>query len=384
MRDRFASFALAGLVAFAAACGDDDDAANPDAGAVDAGTPDAAPAPTLADICDETDGLYIEFFGTMFDCRPEFIFFFGGELPTDAELSDLCEGALGPFIDDGTVELGDADAFAACRTYVENLTCEDADFDVANPCDDVIIGTITLGNDCDSDDQCAGNAFCAGGLTAGMLGGVSTCGTCTATKTNGSTCDESSECASGYCDDGEDGAPGTCRDIGLNGDPCDESFDCLGSRVCDPSTLECKSEPTWAAGTPCQSFPFDCDGLTGDLMCHPATLECVAYLNVGETCEPNVMMAAQFCRLLDNENCLDVGGGTFECVAPQTAAVGEECGIFTGFDCGANLRCDEAVCKTIVPLSGDCTGANSICDTFLECIDGVCQYGEYTGQCPAP
>ena len=108
-----------------------------------------------------------------FECQEALLeFFFGAPAPTDAELSALCTGALGPFLADGTAVLGTRAQMDACASFVAALTCETLDFDQPNPCDEAIMGTIALGNDCDANEQCTGDAFCD-------PSGGGDCGTCT-------------------------------------------------------------------------------------------------------------------------------------------------------------------------------------------------------------
>ncbi len=368
------------MVSLAGACGGDDEV-TADAGNIDAATPDAAPpTPTLDDICDETDGLYIDYFGTVFTCQADlFELLIGAPLPDDAELSDLCYGALGPYIDDGTVELGDAAALQACADWLAGLDCDDVSFDAPSPCDDVFVGTIDLGGDCDSGDQCAGDAYCDSGAGA--------CGTCTALEADGASCDpddEGSECLNGHCIE-DAGGVGVheCGGFGDVGDDCMTSQDCLGTRVCDPSTDLCAAEPTWAVDTPCTSFPFDCGGVAADLYCHPGTGLCVSWLDVDDPCDQTMGVFAG-CRLFQYESCQNPGGG-FVCVIPTIVNEDDACGFFTGEKCVTGLICDDGdgVCKAPVPLDGDCSAVGAVCEFFVECVDGICQYGEHTGMCPA-
>ncbi len=403
--NRLVAIALGATLVFAAAaCGDDDDDDNtPDAAsAADAATPDATPAPTLAELCAENGGLFIDFFGKLFECQGGLFEVLIGSLPDDAELSALCEGSLDPFLDDGTAVLGDRDAFEACRDYIDNLTCAEADFDVPNPCDDVIVGQIPIDGDCDSNDQCAGDTFCLGrsnvtGVRAmhdRLLGdkpaptGGAICGVCKATLANGQVCGDSPECSSGYCKELE-AAPSECAAIGAISDACESSQDCTGTTVCAPGTLLCASEPTWALDTPCTTFIFDCGGPGADLMCHPGTAKCIAWLDVTDACDQSETPAS-YCRFFQYETCQEVvpGGGVFQCRAPMTVGAGATCGFFAGAKCGTGLVCykvaeDTEICVTQAGLDGDCSGTAQ-CDFFLNCVADTCSYSSYTGMCPAP
>jgi hypothetical protein len=254
--------------------------------------------------------------------------------------------------------------------------CEGFSFDAPNPCDDVFDGTIALGDDCDSDDQCIGSAYCAAGAT---------CGTCTALIANGETCEGSEDCLSGYCKE-MDGAPDECAPIGNIDDVCESSLDCLGTTVCDADTNMCASEPaSWAVDDACTTFIFDCGGPGSTLYCHPGTQTCKQWLALDADCDPS-MGTTDLCNLFEYESCQGAAGSE-KCAAPTIATTpGDACGFFRGIDCATGMRCDieTETCVTIVALDGDCSVANTACEFLLECVDGTCQIGPYTGVCPAP
>jgi hypothetical protein len=206
--------------------------------------------------------------------------------------------------------------------------------------------------------------------------GVATCGACTAQLADGVDCTDNNECVNGLC------AEDVCASYGGVGDACTSSEGCLGSGYCDPGTDQCAAEPTWAVGTPCSTFPFDCGGPGADLFCHPTTQLCVAYLDLADPCDPDAGAAA-YCRIFTYESCQDVGGGTFQCVEPTTRSAGQSCGFFTGEKCGTGLICDEGseTCVATAGIDEDCT--SNPCEGLLECVGGVCQYGSHTGMCPS-
>ena len=117
--------------------------------------PDARPAPTIDTLCDEQDGIFVDLFATFLDCHPEFDFLLGGA-PTAADLSAVCVGQFSPFIDDGTVVIGDNDAFDACAAYLATLDCDTIDIENVGPCEEVMVGQVADGDDCDNGVQCEG------------------------------------------------------------------------------------------------------------------------------------------------------------------------------------------------------------------------------------
>jgi hypothetical protein len=80
--------------------------------------------PTVESLCAE-DGLYPEFVGKSFECNPLAELLLGDAQLTDADYSRLCHGELEPYLDDGTVVLGDEAGFDACAEFVANATCDD-------------------------------------------------------------------------------------------------------------------------------------------------------------------------------------------------------------------------------------------------------------------
>lgn len=370
------------------ACGSVDEVA-PDAtgSGIDGGTPDGGSAQaTLDDVCNATDGVFVELFGEVLGCFPEFELIFATDI-TNALLEMVCRGSLGPVVEDGTVVLGDTAALAACRAFLATITCENFELGggVPEDCEALIQGTIALGDDCDTNDQCEGEAFCDRGDGSG-------CGTCTARLADDMPCNSDDDCANGYCkglDEGE-GTPGTCATPGEAGDDCEVNDDCIGRMICDRATDKCASEPAWTVGTPCAEFPFDCNGIVGDHYCDGPELgntnECVAYLNVGDTCG----MDTPLCKIFQFESCQMVGGGGFECVAATTTTTGMPCGFFQGIKCPDGDTCVDhdgngataERCVTFRTEGQSCNDTDQPCGPFLECHDGTCAYNAYSGECP--
>jgi hypothetical protein len=376
---------LAFLVTALSACGDDDPAPGVDGGDGDAaGMVDAAPmadAPpppiTLEDICDPQDGVYVELIEALFACFPEFEVFLGG-LPSSSEIGAACSGSLQPYLDDGTVILGDAPSLAACRSFIQAASCESLELDDLEACDTIFIGTIALGEDCDDEAQCEGDAYCD-------TSGGGSCGTCAAQKNDGAACDENVECLNGLCSF-DVGGNGTCRAFGAVGDDCASTDDCAGTLRCDPASSQCALEPAWFVGTPCAGGN-DCDPFTSDLYC-AGTGTCQAFREVGETCGPGGM---NLCRIFEYQWC-DMSLPTPVCMAATDAGLGEDCGYFLGARCTAGLICRDDdqdpgtndICVVELGVGDPCDETNSYCAFLQSCVGGACQYGNYTGVCPAP
>jgi len=370
------------VIVAAAGCGDDevgfefDGAPRADAGqAADAspGNADAGPEPTLDAICSETDGLFPDLFGTLFACYPELEFILG-TYPDAAELSDACLGFLEPFLDDGSVVLGDAATFAACAAYIAEIDCLDANFDGPNPCDALVIGTLDEGADCDANDQCEGDSYCD-------HSGDGDCGVCAPRKADNENCWVDDECIGRRCSGVNGDLPGMCRSFGEVGDDCIEDDDCGGRVICNQLTGKCQTPRTWEEGDTCDSITEDCGFPFGDLYCNEGLTECLAFLEVGDDC-----VGVGICRILDYETCDNPGTG--KCIAPVTVNEGENCGWATGEKCAAGLRCSnpssdppQGVCVAL-PVLGDTCQANDQCGILMSCVANECQYGEHSGQCP--
>jgi hypothetical protein len=115
---------------------------------------------------------------------------------------------------------------------------------------------------------------------------------------------------------------------------------------------------------------------------------CAPFREIGETC--GFPTGDGLCRVFVYQTCKDVEG-TMRCVAPQIVGEGADCGFFSGLKCNVGLRCmdHDANAETndqcVVPLGvgEECDEDSSLCDQLLECHGGACQYGSYTGMCPA-
>jgi hypothetical protein len=331
--------------------------------------------PTLSDICNDDDGVFVLFYQKLFTCFPELGWVIG-RVPAAADLSTACDGGLQPYLDDGTVKFNSMVDLAACRDYIMNTDCNAINDADTTPCDDLFVGTLEIGAECDGNDQCLGEAFCDKPAATG-------CGTCRAEKALGVACEEDFECASNFCH----GQDNLCAERADLGEPCDAKDDCGGTRVCSPSSNTCVDEPTWAVGMPCRDF-IDCDLTESGLYCDTQMGECRAFLGLGDTCG----LATALCDFIHYEHCAQ-SGGMFTCQGPTTVSTeGSECNPFMGTQCASDMRClddDEneqtpSICVRMRELGEACNETDQSCDLLLECVNGECQYGNHTGECPMP
>ena len=82
------------------------------------------------------------------------------------------------------------------------------------------------------------------------------------------------------------------------------------------------------------------------------------------------------------------------CAPPRIRDEGQPCNMLTGDKCAVGLVCpnpfrdpsspDHCVSPPKEGDSCDDTQGDSCGDFLLECVNGQCQYGQYTGMCPAP
>ena len=162
---------------------------------------------------------------------------------------------------------------------------------------------------------------------------------CTVDVPNGGTCDEDSDCESGYCTpSAEPGRPGRCCD---SGNCCAEDVDCPGrgtdaGLVCD--------DPTQCEGTlgitQCTST-FQCETISGQ----PNDGACTTSIEAND-CGP---YPSVFCN------------GDAAQTAPSCPTT---CG--TDSDCDPDAHCDEGRCEYDLPNG-------QACDEGSDCISAHCQ-----------
>lgn len=391
------------------ACGGSDGNSDPDSGLADATSseadamvdpPDAMPPLTGLDaLCEPGDGPYAKIFEKLGTCVNEVTFItrlLGDGLLGGTHLSTLCDDQFRSFVDDGTVTV-DESKFQACIDYVAATECLELSLEqlAASPCGEVFVGTVAIDGDCDIDEQCSGDAYCAPG---------DGCGSCTARAVNGIDCSADAQCQSQNCN-----ASGVCADpVGLDG-ACDDDADCF-------NTLNCVDDicrpPFQLQGETCQDdgdcgFPF-----SGTYCAFPTVAAlgvqngtCMALPGPGDDCLPyDDVPGGYLCDLTTYAWC-DLF--TLECQAPTISAADGPCHAFPTYGAGAR-KCEEGLMCTdpfgvfegqigtcIAPgLPGaSCElaevegGPTSTCHPMLECNDTSLECesnSDYSGECPVP
>jgi hypothetical protein len=328
---------------------------------------------TLEDLCGEDTGAFSQLIGKVLECNPEFTLFLG-EVPTEAEIAGACNSQFGSFVDDGSIEFGEKAALDACLAAVVAADCETFEIDHIPECSEVNLGQLELGTDCESSDQCAGDAYC----TAPALG--ASCGVCTAILADGETCVDGDDCLNGNCR-----TNGTCGPFVASGGTCEDTEDCAGRLQCNDGT--CGTALVASVGDACVEFG-DCGFPSSDLFCNESAMMCEAFIALDATCNDGAINTG-LCNLIKYESCDSTG--TRKCVAPTEVGMGDQCGFSTGRKCEAGLLCNDpggagGRCAA-TGLGAACTSGSEseTCGFFLECKDNnVCGYeDEYTGMCPA-
>jgi hypothetical protein len=165
-----------------------------------------------------------------------------------------CYAGYGPYIVDGTATIYDA-AVPGCLAVFYDLASSCPSFNAApfhKPwymnlgCSEIVRGTYSPSQECESSEQCAGQYYCdfsaspavctARGAIGGACGLNDACrrgyvcvgGLCAEPSNDGGDCDEHGDCNLGlYCDSG-----GACRIMLASGQSCSESDDfCEGDCV---------------------------------------------------------------------------------------------------------------------------------------------------------
>lgn len=205
------------------------------------------------------------------------------------------------------------------------------------------------------------------------------------TLANGTRCGEPTECQSGLCGrPGNECSSGVCVPTGSEGDACDELNECRFTLQCVSNVCRREAAETQSCATvPCHSGLLCEDGLCrhGPLLgaaCSVATLgsdPCVdGNRCIGEVCTTPAA---------SGDPC---GGGNFctdgtRCDAGRCRAVvgpGQLCA--ADDDCQAFYYCNGATCAPN-PLRGEaCTVGGAACVESL-CIGGTCQLGTSGESC---
>jgi len=203
------------------------------------------------------------------------------------------------------------------------------------------------------------------------------------TTKDGSPCDGSSECASGWCNKAaKPNCPGVCTPAADLGGACDGNDACKGDLTCNG--LKCGQPTGGKAGAACS--PSSCDA---GLWCKdpdgPAS-SCTALGDLGTACDKN----QPSCKA--GLWCAEAAGGETKCVAQ--AKIGEACppvsgsagpfGVQAG-PCPAGARCvmtagkvGGATCMPVVKQGEACTAEGQCSAIDLTCAGAASGKGQCT------
>jgi len=397
-------FIIAAFALGACSSGDNSDNLEP---AADAGVsadaepqPDAAPPVPSVEVFCAPEGPFDQIFGALRECGGfiRTLEINGTDLFSGAGLESFCLDLYRPMTEDGTLSI-DADAMAACSTYATTTSCDEIAGDSFNfngtPCEDVFVGAVPLGGECDLSEQCVGESFCEQGK--------GDCGACSPRLEDAIGCTIDDQCINGLCN-----SQGLCAAPAVVGGACVTAEDCVGLLDCDagtcasllPSLGDACVVPADCSGPAGVEFPFDIG-----LYCGPSGT-CEAAPVVGDACLPEEVLGLDFaidqgaCNVFEYEWC-DAG----TCAAPQTSAAGEPCNLYAVSGSGAR-RCEsdllcsnpqsgfegpDGVCQVPGYVGDTCDlgidGAPPLepCSPIFPCVNGTCiGSSDYTGLCPAP
>ena len=246
-----------------------------------------------------------------------------------------CERLLEPkFYDsrraEDAVEAGrlvfDSTAASRCLAATAAARCLARPF--ADPeCDRMLAGLVPLGGACTAHSECEGSARCA------------------ETECDG-------QCCTGRCEPAPE--PGPVPPLSEIGDRCETHFDCTDDAYCELDG-RCAPMPE-REGERCL---FGC--LPGDLYCDLSDLECRAYADFGEACDPE-RISAPPC----NRAWAVCRGGVCE----PRPGVGESC-VADPESCIATTRCVFGLCQPR-GSAGDVCEVSSECEWVCDRDEGVC------------
>ncbi len=267
----------------------------------------------------------------------------------------------------------DGEAAAACKAALEASlddfnACTDYEDIRPKACEDIVVGTVAVGENCADDQECADGGPCVrqGDVCYGTCAPANTCG--------GQECTDSE-----YCRD-DDGLE-TCKPIVDVGDTCDVSSVCVDGASClidgDSDLGTCVEYASRAAGEPCSFLDKFCAvGLAcTDGVCGSPRIE---FGEAGEGCDfdNTICTPGVVCTDLSFSQ---EGGISGTCGTPQKA--GEECYYF--FECEAGLTCVGSSLDGDTPVAGTCgdlLAEGEACSRSFDCTSGMC----FSGVCQAP
>ncbi len=270
----------------------------------------------------------------------------------------------------------DGEAANACVTATSTVGCEVIGAPAPAACADVFAGTLTLGEACSIDAECAGEAYCAGAACP------ETSGVCTMRSPGGGSCAAQNECVLGLdCEGGicvvpSSNSGGSCEGVG--GCPLDEQ--CVGAMGGGVGTCVNRAMlETAALGDACNLRGEDIvlcrDGIscavTGFSPPASAIFECVADVASGAPCNaavPSMCPDGEYC---EGANPLML---MFDGTCTRRPGDGEACGSsLLGEVCAFGSNCVAGTC--VSPKDN-----GSACDSDQGCYSDRCR----SGVCVAP
>ena len=242
----------------------------------------------------------------------------------------------------------DASQVEACIEEMRSQSCDDFLTRNSDVCLAALGGTVPLGEDCNDDIECEGDAFCDFGPKCP--------GKCVARQARGNHCgDDSSRCADGLvCSDDTY----RCVPAGRLGDPCD-----AGKAPCMPGLFCAGADEDAALPGACKTYADVFSRKLGEA-CNLSSDElCVAGLHCAQFRDADGILSAT-------------------CEAPATS--GAACSAGDGVGCPRGEYCFREDDASLVgqctprPAAGEACAALTaegdplICASDLACIDGVC------------
>ena len=263
--------------------------------------------------------------------------------------------------------LYDDSVLAACLTAVRSLGCAVLESRLPSSCRETLLGLVSLGDDCNTDYDCEGDAYCDFGSPQPSCPGV-----CTARGAADASCTGDNQCQDGLlCT-----PAGSCQAPVTKDGACDgDTLVCDLQDICVSSTGTCKSQDDVYAAleddpcTPNTGTLCLADLSQGiSLVCSRDTMTCIPVSASNESCVPGSLPDAcpveQYCHPTSST-----------CVLRETA--GNSCSSATSVakQCAAGHVCLNDSCVRIGRLGDSC-------DDDAACYSDHCNL--VLGQCEAP
>lgn len=348
------------------------------AGSSVAGSPSAS-GPALAELppllADAMCGIYEDCFGQLFD-----LFL----LEDCAELTErrVAQGGFSRVelaVQSGSVQYDPARA-EECLSAYEARGCDDLLARHIEACEEALEGTLQTGDECELDEECAGDAIC---LVADACPGH-----CAPRQPAGESCHTDDQCADGLvCSK----VTNLCVEPRTESEACEGGSEaqcapgllCLGADEDEARTGTCREVDallTAAEGQTCDIMrgPLCQQGLTCAVTEVPASGAadslpgaCEPTVGSGEDCHlsvPSQCPEGEYCSI----EIADVLLGQLGTCTPLPRA-GEACAPDLGPRCEAFARCVDDSCVAMRDLGESCT-VDDVCYSG-RCVDGGCTPG---------